>query len=122
MTPVPPDPQFSNALPSRLDPESRKARANAAGMQALLLALGEQQDAIRQGGGLKAIEGQHGKNRLTARERLTLLLDPGEEFLELGLFAAYGMYEEWGGAPSAGAVSYTHLDVYKRQGHSRSVT
>jgi acetyl-CoA carboxylase carboxyltransferase component len=73
-------------------------------MQALLLALGEQEDAIRQGGGLKAIEGQHGKNRLTARERLTLLLDPGEEFLELGLFAAYGMYEEWGGAPSAGVV------------------
>jgi acetyl-CoA carboxylase carboxyltransferase component len=74
-------------------------------MQALLLALGEQEDAIRQGGGLKAIEGQHGKNRLTARERLTLLLDPGEEFLELGLFAAYGMYEEWGGAPSAGVVT-----------------
>jgi len=105
VTPAPPDPQFSNALASRLDPESRKARANAAGMRALLLALGEQEDAIRQGGGLKAIEGQHGKNRLTARERLTLLLDPGEEFLELGLFAAYGMYEEWGGAPSAGVVT-----------------
>ena len=105
MTPAPPDPQFSNALASRLDPESRKARANAAGMRALLLALGEQEDAIRQGGGLKAIEGQHGKNRLTARERLALLLDPGEEFLELGLFAAYEMYEEWGGAASAGVVT-----------------
>jgi 3-methylcrotonyl-CoA carboxylase beta subunit len=105
VTPAPPDPQFSNALASRLDPESRKARANAAGMRALLLALGEQEDAIRQGGGLKAIEGQHGKNRLTARERLALLLDPGEDFLELGLFAAYGMYEEWGGAPSAGVVT-----------------
>ena len=74
-------------------------------MRALLLALGEQEDAIRQGGGLKAIEGQHGKNRLTARERLALLLDPGEEFLELGLFAAYEMYEEWGGAASAGVVT-----------------
>ena len=36
---------------------------------------------------------------------MDLLLDPGEEFLELGLFAAYGMYEEWGGAPSAGVVT-----------------
>jgi len=105
VTPSPPDPQFSNALASRLDPESRKARANAAGMRALLQALGEQENAIRQGGGLNAIEGQHGKNRLTARERLALLLDPGEEFLELGLFAAYGMYEEWGGAASAGVVT-----------------
>jgi acetyl-CoA carboxylase carboxyltransferase component len=74
-------------------------------MRALLLALGEQEDTIRQGGGLKAIEGQHGKNRLTARERLALLLDPGEEFLELALFAAYGMYEEWGGAAGAGVVT-----------------
>jgi acetyl-CoA carboxylase carboxyltransferase component len=105
VTPAPPDPQFSNALASRLDPESKKARANTAGMQTLLLALGQQEDVIRQGGGLKAIEGQHGKNRLTARERLALLLDPGEEFLELGLFSAYGMYEEWGGAPSAGVVT-----------------
>jgi 3-methylcrotonyl-CoA carboxylase beta subunit len=105
VTPAPPDPQFSNALTSGLDPQSRKARANTTGMKALLLALGQQEDAIRQGGGLKAIEGQHGKNRLTARERLALLLDPGEEFLELGLFAAYGMYEEWGGAASAGVVT-----------------
>jgi acetyl-CoA carboxylase carboxyltransferase component len=74
-------------------------------MEALLLALGQQQDGIRQGGGAKAIEAQHGKKRLTARERLALLLDPGEEFLELGLFAAFGMYEEWGGAPAAGVVT-----------------
>jgi acetyl-CoA carboxylase carboxyltransferase component len=103
--PAPPEPQFSNALASKLDPESRKARANMTGMQALLLALNQQEDTIRQGGGPKAIEAQHGKNRLTARERLALLLDPGEEFLELGLFAAYGMYEEWGGAPGAGVVT-----------------
>ncbi len=51
------------------------------------------------------MEAQHAKKRLTARERLALLLDPGEEFLELGLFAAYGMYEEWGGAPAAGVVT-----------------
>ena len=97
--------RFSNLLASKLDSEARKARANRAGMETLLLALRQQEDTLRQGGGAKAIEAQHGKKRLTARERLDLLLDPGEEFLELGLFAAYGMYEEWGGAPSAGVVT-----------------
>jgi 3-methylcrotonyl-CoA carboxylase beta subunit len=74
-------------------------------MEALLAVLRQQEEEIRQGGGPKAIEAQHGKKRLTARERLALLLDPGEEFLELGLFAAYGMYEEWGGAAAAGVVT-----------------
>jgi 3-methylcrotonyl-CoA carboxylase beta subunit len=97
--------RFSNLLASKLDPEAGKARANSAGMEALLLALRQQEDTLRQGGGAKAIEAQHAKKRLTARERLDLLLDPGKEFLELGLFAAYGMYEEWGGAPSAGVVT-----------------
>ena len=69
------------------------------------MVLRQQEESIQQGGGPKAIEAQHAKSRLTARERLALLLDPGEEFLELGLFAAYGMYEEWGGAPGAGVVT-----------------
>src|ERR1700678_3952212 len=97
--------QLSNLLASRLDPQARKSIANKGGMEALLLALGQQQEVIREGGGPKAIEAQHGKKRLTARERLALLLDPGEDFLELGLFAAYGMYEEWGGAAAAGVVT-----------------
>jgi 3-methylcrotonyl-CoA carboxylase beta subunit len=99
------EPQFSNELVSTLDPVTRKSRANTTGMEALLLALRQQENGIRQGGGAKATEAQHGKKRLTARERLALLLDPGEEFLELGLFAAFGMYEEWGGAPAAGVVT-----------------
>ncbi len=92
-------------MASTLDPQTGKGRANTAGMVAVLLALGQQEDSIRQGGGPKAIEAQHGKKRLTARERLDLLLDPGSDFLELGLFAAYEMYEEWGGAPAAGVVT-----------------
>jgi 3-methylcrotonyl-CoA carboxylase beta subunit len=99
------EPQFSNVLVSSLDPVNRKSRGNTTGMEALLLVLRQQEDDIRQGGGAKAIEAQHGKKRLTARERLALLLDPGEEFLELGLFTAFGMYEEWGGAPAAGVVT-----------------
>ncbi len=56
------------------------------------------------GGGQKAIERQHSKGRLTARERIESLIDPGTDFLEVGLWAAWQMYEEWGGAASAGVV------------------
>ena len=45
------------------------------------------------------------KGRLTARERIAKLIDPQGEFFELGLYAAYEMYEEWGGAPAAGAIT-----------------
>ncbi len=64
-----------------------------------------EEDKIRLGGGAKAAEAQRAKGRLTVRERLKLLLDDGTEFLELGLWAAYGMYEEYGGAPAAGVVT-----------------
>jgi 3-methylcrotonyl-CoA carboxylase beta subunit len=100
-----PSAKWDNALASKIDPQSRKSRANTAGMEALLSVLRQQEESIQQGGGPKAIEAQHAKSRLTARERLALLLDPEEEFLELGLFAALGMYEEWGGAPGAGVVT-----------------
>ncbi|HWF38055.1 MAG TPA: acyl-CoA carboxylase subunit beta, partial [Candidatus Acidoferrales bacterium] len=64
-----------------------------------------EEEKIRQGGGAKAIEAQHKKGRLTARERIAKLIDPGTDFFELALFAAYEMYEEWGGAPAAGTVT-----------------
>ena len=64
-----------------------------------------QEEQIRQGGGAKAIESQHSKNRLTARERIAKLIDPGTHFFELGLYAAFEMYEEWGGAPAAGTIT-----------------
>jgi acetyl-CoA carboxylase carboxyltransferase component len=64
-----------------------------------------EEDHIRQGGGPKAIERQHAKGRKTARERIALLCDPGESFFELGLWAAWNMYQEWGGAPAAGVVT-----------------
>jgi acetyl-CoA carboxylase carboxyltransferase component len=64
----------------------------------------DQEQQIRLGGGPKAIDRQHEKGRLTARERIAKLLD-GDSFFELGLWAAWGMYSEWGGAPSAGVVT-----------------
>jgi acetyl-CoA carboxylase carboxyltransferase component len=60
---------------------------------------------LRQGGGPAAIERQHAKGRKTARERIDSLLDAGSARLELGLWAAYQMYEEWGGAPASGVVT-----------------
>jgi 3-methylcrotonyl-CoA carboxylase beta subunit len=60
---------------------------------------------LMQGGGKAAIERQHEKGRLTARERIALLLDEGASLQELGLWAGYGMYREFGGAPAAGVVT-----------------
>ena len=56
------------------------------------------------GGGKEAIEKLHKNNKLHARERINLLLDKNSDFFEIGTFAAYGMYEEYGGAPSSGTV------------------
>jgi len=97
--------KLKTELSSKLDVKTPKAQANAQKMAALLEQIRSQEAEIRLGGGAKAIESQHGKQRLTVRERLDLLLDPGTKFFELGLFAAFEMYEEWGGAPSAGAVT-----------------
>ena len=60
---------------------------------------------IAAGGGLKSIEKQHEKNKLTARERIEYLLDKDSSFYEIGAFAGYEMYEEYGGCPAAGTVA-----------------
>jgi len=78
---------------------------NVEAMRALVAGLRAEEAKIREGGGAKAIEAQHKKQRMTARERIRLLLDEGTELFELGLHAAHGMYEEWGGAPAAGVVT-----------------
>ncbi len=88
-----------------MDTASARFQSNAAAMRALLAAFEAEQAIIRQGGGAKAIESQHQKKRLTVRERLDLLLDPGTEFHELSLYAAHGMYADYGGAPAAGTVT-----------------
>ena len=61
-------------------------------------------DKIKLGGGEKSIARQHGKGKLTARERIEKLIDPETDFNEINSFAAHGMYKEYGGAPSAGTV------------------
>ncbi len=56
------------------------------------------------GGGKEAIAKLHKNNKLHARERINLLLDKGSDFFEIGIFTAYGMYKEYGGAPSSGTI------------------
>lgn len=73
-------------------------------MRTLLAELGAKADRVRQGGGAEAIARHRSRKKLTARERIERLVDPGSPVLEIGLFTAYGMYEEYGGAPSAGTV------------------
>ena len=60
---------------------------------------------VHEGGGEKYIARHKKKGKLTARERIHLLLDDKEDFLEIGALAADGMYEEYGGCPSAGVVT-----------------
>jgi acetyl-CoA carboxylase carboxyltransferase component len=62
-------------------------------------------DKIEEGGGKKAIQKQKDRNKLTARERIDYLLDKEKPFIELGAFAGYEMYEEYGGCPAGGTVA-----------------
>jgi 3-methylcrotonyl-CoA carboxylase beta subunit len=91
-------------LSSKIDPTSARFEANMRFLADLVSQLRNEQEKICEGGGAKAIDSQHAKARLTARERIKLLLDP-DTFFELGMYAAFGMYEEWGGAPSAGVIT-----------------
>jgi 3-methylcrotonyl-CoA carboxylase beta subunit len=92
-------------LESRADSSSADLASNTRRMVERMSEVKNQEEQIRQGGGAKAIDAQHKKGRLTARERIAGLIDPGTQFFELGLYAAWEMYEEWGGVPAAGTVT-----------------
>ena len=94
----------SNVLTTKVDPTSARFEANMRFLADLMSQVRNEGETICEGGGPKSIENQHAKGRLTARERIEKLADPGT-FFELGLYAAHGMYEDWGGAPAAGVVT-----------------
>jgi 3-methylcrotonyl-CoA carboxylase beta subunit len=96
-------PSTSPVLESRVDATSARFEANMRFLADMVSQVRNEEEKIREGGGPKAIESQHGKGRLTARERIHLLVDPGS-FFELGAYAAHKMYEEWGGAAAAGVI------------------
>src|SRR6201988_696893 len=93
-----------SVLTTKVDPTSARFEANMRFLADLMSQVRNEGEKICEGGGGKAIENQHAKGRLTARERIGLLADPGT-FFELGQYAAHGMYEEWGGAASAGVIT-----------------
>ena len=79
------------------------AGASASRLRALTDAYRELAERIRQGGGPDRIRKQHDQGKLTARERVAKLLDPGTPWMELGLLVAYDRYD--GQAPGAGVVT-----------------
>jgi acetyl-CoA carboxylase carboxyltransferase component len=95
---------INNVLPTKIDPSSLRFESNMRALADLVAKIRNEEEKICDGGGPKAVESQHAKKRLTARERIKLLADPGS-FFELGLYAAHQMYEEWGGAPAAGVLT-----------------
>ena len=94
----------NSILTTRVDATSARFEANMRFLADLVSAVRNEEEQIREGGGAKAIESQHSKGRRTVRERIQMLVDPGS-FYELGIYAAYRMYEEWGGAPGAGVIT-----------------
>jgi 3-methylcrotonyl-CoA carboxylase beta subunit len=73
-------------------------------MRLKISALERELAKIAEGGGKKRIDKLHEQGKLTARERIELLLDPGTERVEIGALAGYGMYAEHGGCPAGGVV------------------
>src|ERR1700693_67170 len=94
----------ASVLTTKVDPTSAGFEANMRFLADLMSQVRNEGEKICEGGGAKATENQHAKGRLTARERIDLLVDP-KTFFELGVYAAHGMYEEWGGAPAAGVIT-----------------
>jgi acetyl-CoA carboxylase carboxyltransferase component len=90
-------------LSSQVERESDLFAQRAERMAALVSELRERSAQVARGGGEKAVERHRSRGKLTARERVDRLLDPGSAFLELGALAAWDMYD--GQAPSAGIVT-----------------
>ncbi|HRK07896.1 MAG TPA: carboxyl transferase domain-containing protein [Pseudobdellovibrionaceae bacterium] len=96
---VPSGPQ----LESQLNVKSKESSENREWMRGLIRELRQRRDVVRAGGGADAIARHKSRGKLTARERVEALLDPGTAFLEIGALAAWEMYD--GQAPGAGMVA-----------------
>src|SRR6476660_8499602 len=85
------------------------AHSSASGTSEILrahcAAIAKEEAALREGGGKSGHERQRKMGRLPVRERLSHLLDKDAQFFEIGLWAAYKMYEQWGKIPAAGVVT-----------------
>lgn len=88
---------------SKIDLSDEQVRADRAAMQAILSDHRERLGRIAEGGGAEAVARHRSRGKLTARDRIDALLDPGSPFLEVGAFAAWGLYD--GRAAAAGLVT-----------------
>ena len=95
----------SPVIATHIQRDSADYAKNSRHMIDLLTEIKNEEVNLREGGGPRGVEAQHKKGRLTARERIARLIDPKTQLFELGLYAAFRMYEEWGGAPAAGTVT-----------------
>ena len=87
-----------------ISPKELEFNKNDDEMRLKISALERELEKIYEGGGKKRIEKLHSQGKLSARERIELLLDPETERIEVAALAGYGMYEEHGGCPSGGVV------------------
>src|ERR1700691_5364511 len=90
-------------MPPEQSNDAAQTVARTAHMRHLVETMRHLEDKLREGGGKERIEKQHRAGKLTARERIASLLDPGGRFLEIGLLIAYDRYD--GQAPAAGVVT-----------------
>ncbi len=89
---------------SKLSNKDLSMNQNEDAMKLKLSSLQRKLDKIELGGGEKKIKKHHDKGKLTARERIDLLVDKDAGQIEIGSFAGYNMYEEYGGCPAGGVV------------------
>ena len=89
---------------ANISKEDLEFNKNEDAMRLLVSAMEHKLSNIYLGGGQKKIDKHHSKGKLTARERIDLLLDPNTDQQEIGAFAGEGMYAEYGGCPSGGVV------------------
>jgi len=110
-------PPVMTILESPVRTDDARYEERAAHWRAEMERLRAEEAELRLGGGEEAQEKQRSRGKLTARERVERLCDPGAPFLELGLWVAHGFYEEWGGAPAAGVV----VGIGRIEGHEAVV-
>ena len=84
---------------------ARSSTAAAASLRDFSTSIGREEEVLREGGGPAGLERQRKLGRLPARERISQLLDKDSDFVEIGLWAAYKMYPQWGNVPAAGCIA-----------------
>ena len=87
-----------------MGPKELEQNQNEDAMKLLVSRMNHRLARINEGGGAKRIAKLHSQGKMTARERIETLLDPGAPVVEIGAFAGYDMYAEHGGCPAGGVV------------------